>query len=403
MAKDDAVKPSSEVSIDVDEEDEYEFSSGVSRDSFREVGVGTMMTILHVDNVRQSMTISLVVHAVYQDSEHVKPLASSKDEFKLADKYAGFIPNISMERVSDSLYDHFIPTTFVNQHSGLVYSVLENSVTIRQNLDFRAFPFDRQVFPIRLQSLNSHLTVWKGDPKLLGFAYIHGEYEETRKNASHVLVGAPDHWNLLSSRVVQVFERQPHTSHVSKDYIQIVVKAERKPTYYGLRYCIVLFFIVLTNVVVFGIPATEVSDRNSISITLLLTLVAFKFVLQQDVPEVSYMTYMDYYVLVSFFFVVLAIFENLFISFVTDTESRDEIDFYWHIVYVGVWVLLNLMLFVFFLRPSLLRSKWEDVIIQEMETKFRAILVPEKITSFEVKSHFKPIDMREESELGSFN
>jgi hypothetical protein len=53
------------------------------------------------------------------------------------------------------------------------------------------------------------------------------------------------------------------------------------------------------------------ADRLSITLTLLLTAVAYKFIVSSSLPQVSYLTSMDSYVLSCFFFMLLVIIENV--------------------------------------------------------------------------------------------
>ena len=51
---------------------------------------------------------------------------------------------------------------------------------------------------------------------------------------------------------------------------------------------LVLFSIVLTTPVVIGIPPEDLSDRLSVTLTLILTAVAFKFVVADWTPRVRW-------------------------------------------------------------------------------------------------------------------
>jgi len=62
------------------------------------------------------------------------------------------------------------------------------------------------------------------------------------------------------------------------------------------------FLIVPVSFTVVGIPNADLSDRLGVALTCMLTAMAFKFVLMQMLPVVSYLTLLDVYVLSSFFF-----------------------------------------------------------------------------------------------------
>ena len=60
-------------------------------------------------------------------------------------------------------------------------------------------------------------------------------------------------------------------------------------------------FIVTTSLFVsFAVPVEEFADRCSITMTLLLAMVAFKYIISEKLPSISYATLIDVYVLFSF-------------------------------------------------------------------------------------------------------
>ncbi len=61
----------------------------------------------------------------------------------------------------------------------------------------------------------------------------------------------------------------------------------------------------------FIIPSNSLADRMSVNLTLLLTAVAFKFVVSQSLPHISYLTLLDKYVLTSFVMLFFVVVENV--------------------------------------------------------------------------------------------
>ena len=71
----------------------------------------------------------------------------------------------------------------------------------------------------------------------------------------------------------------------------------------------------ITTYGVFLVPITDVGDRCSITLTILLTAVAFRFILQESLPQMSYLTTLDWYVLGNF----VLIFTNTILSLLAAT------------------------------------------------------------------------------------
>ena len=57
---------------------------------------------------------------------------------------------------------------------------------------------------------------------------------------------------------------------------------------------------MLCNAVLIGVVVNDLGTRMSISLTLLLTLVALKFVMMLDVPRILYLTYLDLDIMAGF-------------------------------------------------------------------------------------------------------
>ena len=61
----------------------------------------------------------------------------------------------------------------------------------------------------------------------------------------------------------------------------------------------------------FFVPQDALGDRCSITLTLLLAQVGFKFVISQELPRLSYATLIDFYVLVCFLITFLTVVESV--------------------------------------------------------------------------------------------
>ena len=90
-----------------------------------------------------------------------------------------------------------------------------------------------------------------------------------------------------------------------------VIEFVSRPTYViDLYSCIFQFFVSCLSIVTFAIPRESTHGRIQIEATLVLTTVAFKFVINQTLPRISYLTY-----LVRMLFFYLDLRKNKFILF----------------------------------------------------------------------------------------
>jgi hypothetical protein len=86
------------------------------------------------------------------------------------------------------------------------------------------------------------------------------------------------------------------------------------------------------------------ADRLSVTLTLLLTAVAYKFIVATSLPQVSYLTSLDTYVLVCFLFMLIIVIENVVWPAVVASNDEEEpfSEVYILIAYLTVVTLFNL-------------------------------------------------------------
>ncbi|TPP61303.1 Gamma-aminobutyric acid receptor subunit gamma-2 [Fasciola gigantica] len=88
-------------------------------------------------------------------------------------------------------------------------------------------------------------------------------------------------------------------SSQSHPCISVTCRAARRPGYFYWNVFLIMFFITGLSFATFAVPPERPENRLQLSFTLFLTSVAFKFVINQSLPKISYLTYMDKYVLMS--------------------------------------------------------------------------------------------------------
>eukprot|EP01084_Bolivina_argentea_P116679 207270_1 len=81
----------------------------------------------------------------------------------------------------------------------------------------------------------------------------------------------------------------------------------------GIVYRIIvwMFMLGLLSWTTFGIDYQSIGDRMGFSMTMVLTVVAFQFVISNELPKVNYLTFLDKYNLFIFGYVVLICFESV--------------------------------------------------------------------------------------------
>ena len=70
--------------------------------------------------------------------------------------------------------------------------------------------------------------------------------------------------------------------------IKVSMRVDRKPSYWLLNAWAPLFIMVCCGIFTFSIPPHDTADRTAGTLTLMLTMVAYKFMIADRLPAISY-------------------------------------------------------------------------------------------------------------------
>lgn len=158
-------------------------------------------------------------------------------------------------------------------------------------LDLKEFPYDRQ-------SLGVHVIAKGYSPEQINFVIdrqFTGRAEEL--TISDWAIGEVD--------VKALPYIVPRLGEVSG--VRLQFPAKRHLSYYVATIFVSAAIIVCMAWMVFWMPPEAINPRISISVTSMLTLIAHRFVVGGDLPRLSYLTQMDYFLLGSTFMVLLGL------------------------------------------------------------------------------------------------
>lgn len=152
-----------------------------------------------------------------------------------------------------------------------------------QPLKLHDFPFDRQSFFIQLAAI--------------GYTQEEVEFVLDAKEKSGIAqeLSVAD-WNILGWKA-EPRDYKPTPSVNPTSGFAFHFEAERKTGYFIIKVIIPLILIVAMSWVVFWIDPTESGTQITVAITTMLTLIAYRFAIDVNLPKVSYLTRMDYFIL----------------------------------------------------------------------------------------------------------
>jgi len=148
-------------------------------------------------------------------------------------------------------------------------------------------------------------------------------------------------WRLHAHVDTSVSDTITTESAMGKTYPMLVfsVHVTREWGYYFWNVFLILFFLVTMSGAAFSMPADQPSNRLSVVITLVLTAVAFKSSISQNIPKISYNTFVDTYSFYCTCFLGLVVLENSVVPYI-NAENADSI---FIAVVVVMWGMFNLI------------------------------------------------------------
>jgi hypothetical protein len=165
-----------------------------------------------------------------------------------------------------------------------------SSADLANTFRLRTFPFDRQTLEILI-----HPTVADDDIVELVPERVNPMSAEPRVYDSLA------QWAIMGTNAA--VERVPGLSGETLSEVRFTIKIARHFNFYIWKVFLPLLLMVVLSWTVFWIDPAELSSQVQISVTTILTVIAFAFAIQANLPKVPYLTYIDVFFLVCYLFV----------------------------------------------------------------------------------------------------
>jgi hypothetical protein len=171
----------------------------------------------------------------------------------------------------------------------------------REPLELSRFPFDQQPLNIVVSSHSKAVTLYE-DP-------------DAPSRLRTEFMSSPEF-------VLQRIDFFASRAHLGYPLLYVAVIAQRRPGYYVWNVFLpTLLLTLIAAPTVFTIPVSDTNSRLGNVLTLVLTSVAFKFVVSQSLPKIPYNTCLDWYVLSSFIMLMLVVVENVVVASVAAHDA----------------------------------------------------------------------------------
>eukprot|EP00466_Bigelowiella_natans_P012483 jgi/Bigna1/68406/fgenesh1_pg.6_\ len=206
------------------------------------------------------------------------PLAPHRDESK-----------ISFEFTSDERLPVDEIESFFNNETKVVTVHYRFSVDVFEEMELHRFPYDRQFLQMQMlcnfedwRFLDQPLSDWK----------VPDRYAET---TCMVYLAPRMHTQYELFTPLVDLKAKSVSGENTRSSVLFGIRVQRYQSYFATNMVFPLFLITSLSLSALLIPPSEIADRIATILTLLLTTVAFKFILASELPPMSYMTYIDKY------------------------------------------------------------------------------------------------------------
>ncbi|MGC4017707.1 MAG: hypothetical protein QM755_24795 [Luteolibacter sp.] len=214
-------------------------------------------------------------------------------------------PNLLFTNEAGSISKTLPETAEVTPEGEVIYRqrVVGN---FTQPLDLRAFPFDHAEFGVSLVAIGYGLEELRFEPDkgLLPLDVKEG-------------IGLEDHVTLQDWTITGIMAR-PGIYQATPDFsvpdLVFGFSASRNYQHFVLKVLLPLLLIVMMSWAVFWIDPSDTSPQFSISVTSMLTLIAYRFTIEANVPKLPYLTRMDAFILTSSLLIFLSLIEVTTVS-----------------------------------------------------------------------------------------
>ena len=172
-------------------------------------------------------------------------------------------------------------------------------VILKSPFDLTKFPFDRQILKIEIESF-----AWTQEA--LQF-HEHGD-----KIGFSDRFEIPE-WNLHSVTGDVEVTQEVRDRDAFSEFV-LAIEVARKPGYYIWKIMLPLVVLVCASWVIFWLKGHSADTRLGLAFRGVLIVVAYQFLIGGKLPRVSYLTFMDSFLVFSFLLMVLSILQNGIVS-----------------------------------------------------------------------------------------
>jgi len=225
--------------------------------------------------------------------------------------------------------------------NGTIQSRIRDTGKFKSQFNFKKFPFDEQVFEFQIYT-EFPITRTVFEPNRLM-----KNYEDTLFN-----IEGEDGINIPNWTVTKVktsLDRYVEGDYTYEGFI-LKITAERQSFYYIIKILLPILFILIISWSVFWIHPKEVDAKVNVTIVSLLALIAYNFIIDEEIPKLDYLTFLDAFIFTSYLFTggstILCVYaHNRFIRY---ANSVNKVQYYAKYFGPLIYVIIMIIIYAFF-------------------------------------------------------
>ena len=186
-------------------------------------------------------------------------------------------------------------------NEGIINYSSEGIFTFNNNFDLKNFPFDKQKISIVLAN-----RYWSMNESIVSVTDFSENFLKSFAEKNNI-----SGWNIIG----YTYKYEPYMGPNDVEYFDSLVfeiDIERKHDFYVYKVIIPIVLILMVCWSSLWISPAELESRLTITIVCLLSLIAYNFVIDKELPKLEYLTILDWIILVSYIYATIPNFISIF-------------------------------------------------------------------------------------------
>ena len=208
-------------------------------------------------------------------------------------------------------YDDYV----IKDGSELTYKS-KSVYKIKNKFNLQNFPFDKQTLKIFLRQDENSID----EDRFLVSSYTMRKAEEFKD------LNSIQGWNITNVEMnYKIYNHLLKEEYF--DGFELVFEIERKSRYYVFKIIMPIILILIVCWSAVWIKPKDLESKLTITIVCLLSLIAYNFVIDKDLPKLEYLTVMDYIILISYIYATIPTFLSIITNNFINTKNTKILAF----------------------------------------------------------------------------